>query len=110
MLFLLAFTSADIIFHKFLKLHSALSEKKDFCFKFSFFRGDVHTQSVMPNIKSMFVGGWVLITDVLVWQFGDALLFQGIEISCYEDCQVLKTHCMTIIHHWSPTYLAFTSL
>ena len=64
----------------------------------------------MPNIKSMFVGGLVLITDVLMWQFGDALLFQGIEISCYKDCQVLKTHCMTIIHHWSPTYLAFTSL
>ena len=28
MLFVLAFTSADIIFHTFLKLHSALSEKK----------------------------------------------------------------------------------
>ena len=30
LLFLLAFTSADIIFHKFLELHSTLSEKKIF--------------------------------------------------------------------------------
>ena len=30
LLFLLTFTSADIIFHKFLGLHSTLSEKKDF--------------------------------------------------------------------------------
>ena len=28
LLFLLTFTSADIIFHKFLELHSTLSEKK----------------------------------------------------------------------------------
>ena len=31
-----AFTSADIIFHKFLELHSTLTDKKDFCHKFSF--------------------------------------------------------------------------
>ena len=37
MLFLLAFTSADIIFHKILELHSTICEKKDFCHKFSFF-------------------------------------------------------------------------
>ena len=38
-LFLLAFTSADIIVHKFLGLHSKLSEKKDFRDKFFFFNG-----------------------------------------------------------------------
>ena len=32
----LTFMSADIIFHKFLELHSTLTEKKDFCHKFSF--------------------------------------------------------------------------
>ena len=37
LLFLLAFTWADIIFQKFLELHSALSAKKDFCYKFSCF-------------------------------------------------------------------------
>ena len=36
LLFLLAFTSADIIFHKFLELHSTLSEKKIFVTNFSF--------------------------------------------------------------------------
>ena len=36
MLFLVAFTSADIIFHKFLELHSLLSVKKDFRHEFSF--------------------------------------------------------------------------
>ena len=35
-LFLLAFTSADIIFHKFLELHSKLSEKKIFVTNFPF--------------------------------------------------------------------------
>ena len=45
------------------------------------------------------VCGWVgLITDVLTWQFGDLWLFQGIENSFYEDCQVLSTHCTTITH------------
>ena len=37
LLFLLAFTSADIIFHKFSELHSTLSEKKIFVTNFSFF-------------------------------------------------------------------------
>ena len=36
LLFLLAFTSADIIFHKFLELHSTLSEKSIFVTNFSF--------------------------------------------------------------------------
>ena len=36
LLFLWAFTSADIIFHKFLELHSTLSEKKIFVVNFSF--------------------------------------------------------------------------
>ena len=36
----ISFTSADIIFHKFLKLHSALSEKQRFLSKFSFFTMD----------------------------------------------------------------------
>ena len=42
LLFPLAFISADhhiTIFHKFLKLHSALSEKKDFHQEFPFFNG-----------------------------------------------------------------------
>ena len=34
LLFLLTFTSADIIFHKFLELHSTLSEKKNFVTNF----------------------------------------------------------------------------
>ena len=38
LLFLLALTSADIIFHKFLELYSALLKKKDFCHKFTFLR------------------------------------------------------------------------
>ena len=36
LLFLLAFASADIIFHKFLELHSTLSEKKIFVMNFPF--------------------------------------------------------------------------
>ena len=36
MLFLLAITSLDIIFHKFLELPSTLSEKKNFVTNFSF--------------------------------------------------------------------------
>ena len=41
-------------------------------FKYLFlFRGDAHTQTTTPNVKSKFVGGWVLITDVLTWQLGD---------------------------------------
>ena len=42
-LFLLVFTSADIIFHKFLELHSTFSEKKDFRHKFSLFKGFTQT-------------------------------------------------------------------
>ena len=38
LLLLLAFTSADINFYKFLEPHSTLSEKKN-CHKFSFFNG-----------------------------------------------------------------------
>ena len=38
--FMLAFTSADIINHKFLELHSTLYLKKDFCHKFFFFLMD----------------------------------------------------------------------
>ena len=42
-----AFTSADIIFHKFLELQSTLSEKKkDFHQKVSFFNG--FTQTLTP--------------------------------------------------------------
>ena len=37
LLFLLSFTSTDIILDKFLEIHSTLSEKKDFCHRFSFF-------------------------------------------------------------------------
>ena len=37
LMFLLAFTSADIVFHKFLEIHSTLSEKKIFVTNFSFF-------------------------------------------------------------------------
>ena len=36
-MFLSAFTSADIIFHKLLELHSTLTDQKDFCHKVSFF-------------------------------------------------------------------------
>ena len=36
-LFLLIFTSADITFHKFLELHSKLSEKKNFITNCVFF-------------------------------------------------------------------------
>ena len=39
----LGFTSANMIFHKFLELHSTLSEKKDFRHKFSFFNGFTQT-------------------------------------------------------------------
>ena len=38
--FMLSFTSADIIIHKFLELHSTLYLKKDFCRKFFFFLMD----------------------------------------------------------------------
>ena len=34
-------------------------------------RGDVHTQTATPNVKSTFVGGRFFITNVLTWQFGD---------------------------------------
>ena len=36
LLFLLAFTSADLIFHKFLELHSTLPEKEIFVTNFHF--------------------------------------------------------------------------
>ena len=39
LLFLLAFTSADIIFYKFLKLHSALPEEKIFRCEVFLFNG-----------------------------------------------------------------------
>ena len=45
--FLLAFTLADIIFYKFLELHSPLSEKKDFCHKLSFFNRFTETPTLL---------------------------------------------------------------
>ena len=46
--FILAFTSADIIFHRFLELHSILPEKKDFRHEFSFFNGFTQTSHLIP--------------------------------------------------------------
>ena len=47
-LFLLAFTSADIIFHKFLELHSTLSEKK-FSLQIFFFNRFTETPYPLKN-------------------------------------------------------------
>ena len=44
LLFLLGFTLADMIFHKFLELHSTLSEKKIFVTSFPFL-----TDSLKPS-------------------------------------------------------------
>ena len=104
----------------FVEFDATLDAKCGFCehLPACSLRGDVHTQTATPNVKSTFVGGWVVITDVLTWQFGDFQFLQGIENSCYEDCQVQNTHSTTIIHHCPPTWspivhrlvLAFTSL
>ena len=49
LLFLLTFTSsADIIFHKFLELHSALSEKKIFVTNFPFLTDSLKPQPPHP--------------------------------------------------------------
>ena len=48
--FILALTSADIIFHKFLELHSTLSEKKDFRYEFPFLT-DSHKPPQMKMMK-----------------------------------------------------------
>ena len=51
MLLLLAFTSADIIFHKVLEIHSVLSVKKDFRHEFYgpilFFNGFTQTPHLL---------------------------------------------------------------
>ena len=47
-MFLLAFTSADIIFHKVLELHSTLSEKNIFMINFRFL-----TDSLKPSPHSL---------------------------------------------------------
>ena len=46
---LIGFTSADIIFQKFLELHLTLSEKNGFCHKVSFF--DRFTQTPTPSLR-----------------------------------------------------------
>ena len=48
--FMLAFTSEDIIFHKFLELHSTLSEKKIFVTHFSFFTDSMNKIFATINI------------------------------------------------------------
>ena len=48
LLFFLAFTSADMIFYRFLEFHSILSESKDFRHKFSFFNGFTQTPPPTP--------------------------------------------------------------
>ena len=48
LLFLLAFTSADIIFHKFLELHSTLSEKKIFVANFPFLTDSLKPRPLYP--------------------------------------------------------------
>ena len=63
-LFLLPFTSADIIFHKFLKLHSALPEKKIFITSFSFFNG--FTQTPHPPLPTKHVESYLPIVPKTV--------------------------------------------
>ena len=46
--YILDFTSGDIIFHKFLELHSTLSEKKIFVANFDFFKGLTQTPLLPP--------------------------------------------------------------
>ena len=53
LLFLLAFTSADIIFHRFLDLHSTLSGKKIFVTNF-FFQQFLSILSLNPLTAKMF--------------------------------------------------------
>ena len=53
LLFLLAFTSADIIFHKFSELHSTLSEKKIFITNVSFL-----TNHHSLNSQNIFCSRW----------------------------------------------------
>ena len=49
LLFLLAITSADIIFHKFLVPHSTLSEKKVFRHEFSVFNRFTQSPTLPPQ-------------------------------------------------------------
>ena len=48
LLFLLAFTLADIIFHKFLELHSTLSENKIFVANFPFLTDSLKLPPLPP--------------------------------------------------------------
>ena len=49
-LFLLVFTSADIIFHKFSELHSTLSEKKIFVSNFPFLTDSLNPHPQPPTL------------------------------------------------------------
>ena len=50
LLFLLAFTSADIIFHKFLELYWTLPEKKIFVTNFPFLTDSLSFLSMLPYL------------------------------------------------------------
>ena len=50
LLFLLAFTSADIIFHKFLELHSTLSENNVFVTNFPFITDSLKLPPLPPPL------------------------------------------------------------
>ena len=65
LLFLLAFTSADIIFHKFLELHSTLSEKKIFVTNFSFLTAVVEI-SIDKVVGDLFSDSMGLVTHKTV--------------------------------------------
>ena len=62
LLFLLAFTSTDIIFHKCLELHSTLSEKNAFVTSFSFL-----TNSLNPHFHPVKGQNLLSMAKVFCW-------------------------------------------
>ena len=67
-MFLSAFTSADIIFHKLLELHSTLTDQKDFCHKVSFFNR--FTQPPLNGQNPLSVTNFFCRCSLSCWEDG----------------------------------------
>ena len=67
---ILAFTSADIVFHKFLELHSTLCKKKDFCHNFFFFfNGFTQTSHSLNGQNLLSVTSFLSMLANFAWVF-----------------------------------------
>ena len=64
--FLLAFTSTDITFHKFLEPYSTLSDKMILVTEFSFFNGFIQTHT-LPSLLPLNDQNPLSVTKVFCW-------------------------------------------